>query len=128
MLSESQAFLASKTNVTAAYTNAIRTKRPHSTMLTLALSKNRKKRYIGTFVDERGDDSPKQLHSGIAQFQHHFLHLMRSQILHSELTNSTTVLNIRCAQKFWFLLLAYKRRGCMISRETPSIVGLGYCF
>ena len=42
--------------------------------------------YIGTFVNEPGDDSPKQLNftAKIAQFQPHFLHLMQSQILHSK--------------------------------------------
>ena len=42
--------------------------------------------YIGTFVNEPGDNSPKQLNftAKIAQFQLHFLHLMQSQILHSK--------------------------------------------
>ena len=42
--------------------------------------------YIGTFVNELGDDSPKQPNftAKIAQFQPHFLHLMQGQILHSK--------------------------------------------
>ena len=42
--------------------------------------------YIGTLVNEPGDDSPKQQNfsAKIAQFQPHFLHLMQSQSLHSK--------------------------------------------
>ena len=40
--------------------------------------------YIGTFMKEPRDDSPKQLNfkTKTAQFQPHFLHLMQSQVLH----------------------------------------------
>ena len=56
-----------------------------STFTHLSTLQKLKDPYIGTFVNEPGDDSPKQLNftAKIAQFQPHFLHLMQSQILHS---------------------------------------------
>ena len=52
----------------------------------LSTLQNLKDHYNGTFVNEPGDDSLKQLNFTwkIAQFQPYLLHLMQSQVLHSK--------------------------------------------
>ena len=56
------------------------------TLTNLSTLQKLKDLYIGTFVNEPGDDSPKQLNftAKITQFQPHFLYLVQNQNLHSK--------------------------------------------